>query len=658
MAMKLWAKVAISALVGVVTTILAGTSPVEDLEFRVSDQFSRLRGRQKPPPGVVVVALDEASYRELEISFDKPWPRGLHAQLLSKLKEMGAKRVAFDVLFTGPSSDAEADKKLTEAFASIPSVIGVESSLRYVSNQGGGYFLEDFDRPYEPFRKVAREALVGLSDKNGVIRNFPAHRTEQEGSYPFLSMAAAGIAQNSSDSFPASRNLIRYYGPGRSIPVLSYWEVLQEDLPSVRELIKDSIVFVGLSLRSDTGGAQKDSYQSPFGTPMIFGVEVHATIVANVLANDWISRPSALTESAAQGGLSALFAFLSLTVTPVVLAIAVGATVTLWLVLAFVGLGSGLFVAGSATVLLLLPSIVLASALVSYISARKAEQSLRSAFSLYVSPEMVPKLQTEGGALKLGGEKMWLTAVFTDIADFTSITEEMPAERTSEMLNAYFTEVMDVVFKNQGTLLKFIGDAIFAIWGAPIKIQNHAEQALKTAVAIQREVEKFNASQRFPALKTRIGVHTGPMLVGNLGSSKRFDYTAIGDTVNLTSRIEGLNKYFGTTILFSEATRKDAGGFAGGVYFARVRVKGRKEPVQLYTVFDPPLTAEALDGWSAMFGSFCRAEFAACKEQLERLSKLDGRLKTAVGLYGGHCDSFIASPPPLGWSGELDFDAK
>lgn len=656
--MKVWGKVGIALLVGVVTTLVAGTSPVEDLDFRLSDQFSRLRGRQKPPPGVVVVALDEASYRELKISFDKPWPRSLHAQLLARLKEMGAKRVAFDVLFTGPSADADADQRLTDAFSSIPSVVGVESSLRYVSNQGGGYFLEDFDRPYEPFRKVAREALVGLSDRNGVIRNFPGHRSEQEQSYPFLSMAAAGLSTKSSDDFPASRNLIRYYGPGRTLPVLSYWEVLQEDLPSVRDLIKDSVVFVGLALRSDTGGAQKDSYQTPFGAPMIFGVEVHATIVANILAKDWIARSSALVETTVQGAVSGLFAFLALTVTPVVLAVATGTLVALWLIVAFVGLGSGIFIAGAATMLVLLPSIVLVSALVSYVSARKAEQSLRSAFSLYVSPEMVPKLQTEGGALKLGGEKMWLTAVFTDIADFTSITEEMPAERTSEMLNAYFTEVMDVVFKNQGTLLKFIGDAIFAIWGAPIKIANHAEQALQTAIAIQKEVEKFNASQRFPALKTRIGVHTGPMLVGNLGSSKRFDYTAIGDTVNLTSRIEGLNKYFGTTILFSEATRKDAGGFSGGVPFARVRVKGRKEPVPLYTVFDPPLSPEALSTWNGMFDSFCKAEFANCKVKLATLAQLDNRLKTAIEIYGGYCEQYLSVAPVQGWAGELDFEHK
>jgi adenylate cyclase len=226
------------------------------------------------------------------------------------------------------------------------------------------------------------------------------------------------------------------------------------------------------------------------------------------------------------------------------------------------------------------------------------------------------------------------------------------------MLNAYFTEVMEVVFKNQGTLLKFIGDAIFAIWGAPIKIPNHAELALQTALSIQREVEKFNASQRFPALKTRIGVHTGPMLVGNLGSSRRFDYTAIGDSVNLASRIEGLNKYLGTSLLFSEATRKDAGGFSGAVFVASVRVKGRKEAVQLYTAFDPPLLVDISGGWNDAVRAFSTADFHAATSAFHRIQSAEQRLATACSLYIKLAERYTAAPPPQGWAGEVDFDEK
>jgi adenylate cyclase len=656
--MKVWARLGISLGLGIATYLMAGIGLFEDLDFKVSDQWLRLKGPQQPPPGIFVVAIDEPSYREMKASYDKPWPRSLHAQLLHRLKALGAKKVAFDVLFTGNSSDPAADQSLAEGFSDMSSAIGVESSLQTVGNQAGGFQVEQLDRPYEPYRKVAQEALVGLKDVKGFIRNFPQPRSDQEKKFPTLSQAAAGIPAGTVAGMPGPRDLIRYYGPGRTIPILSFWEVVQEDMPLTKDMLKDAVVFVGLLMRSDTGGAQKDSYQSPFGTPMVFGVEVHATIVANLLTKDWISRPAKVVECFMQGLLVAGATYLALVATPVALAITVAAIVVGWCLTSFIALGQGLFIAGAATVLVILPLAVLVSALVSYVSARRAEESLRSAFSLYVSPDMVPKLQSEGGALKLGGEKMWLTAVFTDIADFTSITEEMPAERTSEMLNAYFTEVMEVVFKNQGTLLKFIGDAIFAIWGAPIKIQNHAELALQTALAIQREVERFNASQRFPPLKTRIGVHTGPMLVGNLGSVKRFDYTAIGDSVNLTSRIEGLNKYLGTTILFTEATRKECGGFAGAVPVAHVRVKGRREAVSLYSAFDPPLSPQVLESWNLMFGAFCKADFSACLQELNGRLLSEPRLAKAASLYKSKCERYLTLPPEQGWGGEIDFDEK
>ena len=655
--MRFITRIAIALGIGLVSSLILSTSLVDDLEFRVSDQWMRLRGLKAPPSNIVVIAIDEPSYRELKASFDKPWPRSLHAKLLHNLKEFGAKRVAFDILFTGASSEADIDRGLAEAFGSIPSIIAVESSVRTVGNQGGGYQLEELDRPYEPFRKVAQEALIGLQDLKGTIRYFPHPRSEQERRFPTLAQAAAGL-RSDTPNLPGPRDLIRYYGPGRTFPVISFWEVLEDPLPVTKDLLKDATVVVGLSMRSDIGGAQKDSYQNPFGAPMIFGVEVHATALANLLTEGWIHRPSHTVEVLAQGAAITAASLMALSVTPVILAITCGAFAAVWCLSSFILLGQGFFLSGAATALIILPIIVLVSALISYVSSRRAEESLRSAMSLYVSPDMVPRLQQEGGALKLGGEKMWLTAMFTDIADFTSITEEMPAERTSEMLNAYFTEVMEVVFKNQGTLLKFIGDAIFAIWGAPVKTQNHAELALQTAIAIDREVSRFNATQRFPALKTRIGVHTGPMLVGNLGSTKRFDYTAIGDSVNLASRIEGLNKYFGTTILFTEATRKDAGGFAGAVLMGSVRVKGRREAVPLYSLFDPPLEHPAREGWERAHSAFCKAHFDAFLRHADELESRESRLSTTLRLYREESRKYADTPPPQGWSGELDFDHK
>jgi len=238
------------------------------------------------------------------------------------------------------------------------------------------------------------------------------------------------------------------------------------------------------------------------------------------------------------------------------------------------------------------------------------------------------------------------------------VSESMPAEQTSQMLNAYFTEVMDVVFANQGTLLKFIGDAIFAIWGAPVKVDNHAELALQTAKAIQDGVERFNASKRFPPLVTRIGVHTGPMLVGNLGSSKRFDYTAIGDSVNLASRIEGLNKYLGTTILFSEATREAVGCVHGSIPIASVVVKGRSESVLLHSFFDPPLPEATSAEWAQALKEFKSRDFDAAKKRFQQIIKAENRLAGAAQLYIDQLSDFICTQPGPDWSGAIEFHSK
>jgi adenylate cyclase len=659
--MKLPARLLIAAATAIFTALICSFPFVEGLDLSISDHIKRLVGKMPHPQNVVVVAIDEPSYRELGVGFDKPWPRALHARLLRRLKELGIARVAFDVLFTGPGTDPKVDQELIDSFKDINAIIGVEAIKKTIAKQGGGIIIEELDQPYDEFRKVTSQALVNLdmNTRDGFIRTFPFPTSDQTRRYPFLSFAAAGVKPGPGINTPAPRDLINYFGSAReNARIVSFWEMFEKMAPEEEASFKDAIVFVGLLLRSDTGVAQKDSYLSPFGGDMIFGVEVHAAIAGNLLQHNWITRPARALEISAQALIVGLTSFLALTISPVVLAYGVAGAIALWGVAAFVMLKSGIFLAGAATTLILLPAIVLVSAVVSYVGARRSEEALRSAFSLYVSPDMVPKLQDEENALKLGGEKMWLTAMFTDIADFTTITEEMPAEATSEMLNAYFTEVMDVVFANQGTLLKFIGDAIFAIWGAPIKMQNHAEMGIKTALAIQKGVERFNASKRFPPLVTRIGVHTGPMLVGNLGSKKRFDYTAIGDSVNLASRIEGLNKYFGTNILFTEATRRDAGGVADAVTIATVRVKGRREAVELLSVFEPGLPKETHETWKGALNHFRKAEFDRAKPLFEKIAEQEQRLAKSALLYLEHLAELSSTDIPVGWEGELDFDVK
>ena len=666
--MRFYSKLAIAAGIALLTAWLCYLEPIERLDYAAVDQLRRIVGKSPPPKNVIVIALDEASYKEFGVSFESLWPRRLHAQLLRKLKELGVARVAFDVLFTSPGADPAIDAELAQAFALNRTILGAEPSRRMHSRSGTRYEPQSIELPIRQFLEVTQPALVGLDmlAQDGLIRNFPAAHLGEVPKYPFLAFAAAGVESHPEWRLPSSRDLIKYYGSAReNAKIFSYWEMFQELLPADAAVFKDAVVFIGLLLRSDTGPAQKDSYFSPFGDEMIFGVEVHAAIAGNLMQQTWIRRPSRLLEVACQALTAAVISYAALSVSPIILTYLVSALVLLWIISGVFLIKSGFFLAGAATALLLLPAMVLTSAVTSYLSARRSaeearirEEEIRAAFSLYVSPDVLPKLQKNELTLSLGGESLELTAIFTDIADFTSISESMPAEQTSQMLNAYFTEVMDVVFANQGTLLKFIGDAIFAIWGAPVKVENHAELALRTATAIQQGVEQFNASKRFPPLVTRVGVHTGPMLVGNLGSSKRFDYTAIGDSVNLTSRLEGLNKYLGTVILFSEATRVAAGGVPASVPIVSAIVKGRHEPVLLHSIFEPALRPDIRLDWVTAIQEFCARQFESARERFYRVSQSEARLTQAAELYLAEIDSLFKSTLDAEWNGAIEFTNK
>jgi adenylate cyclase len=661
-------KLLVTLGVACLTTAVCNLTPVEDLDLAAGDQLRRLAGKTPPPQNVVVIAIDEPSYRELGVSFDKLWPRALHAKLLRRLKELGVARVAFDVLFTGAGANPQHDNELSEAFSLNDAVIGVEASRQLVSKGGSRSIVERLDQPYEEFSKVTTRALVNLdmNTRDGLIRTFPFATSDETKKFPFLAYAAAGVSHHPEWQLPGPRDLIKYYGSAReNARIISYWEMFEKMAPRDEASFKDAVVFVGLLLRSDTGPAQKDSYFSPFGGEMIFGVEIHAAIAGNLLQQSWIRRPARAIEVSLQACTAAAISYAALTITPIMLTYIVAAVVLGWLVAGFLLMKAGVFLAGAATALLILPMMVLVSAVTSYLSARrsaeearKREEAIKAAFSLYVSPEVLPKLQRNELSLSLGGESLCLTAMFTDIADFTSITESMPAEQTSQMLNAYFTEVMDVVFANQGTLLKFIGDAIFAIWGAPVKVENHAALAIQTAIDIQQEVQRFNDSKRFPPLLTRVGVHTGTMLVGNLGSSKRFDFTAIGDSVNLTSRLEGLNKHLGTSILFSEATRVAAGGVPGAVPVASVVVKGRHESVLLHSLFSPALPPDTLTDWLIALEEFRNRQFGAASVRFSGIIEREGRLAKAAELYLEHIELFAQTHPEVDWDGAIEFKVK
>jgi adenylate cyclase len=224
------------------------------------------------------------------------------------------------------------------------------------------------------------------------------------------------------------------------------------------------------------------------------------------------------------------------------------------------------------------------SAFYSYSTEGKQRRELRRAFNRYLSPAVVSQIVESSGVLELGGNTVEGTVYFSDIKDFTNIAESMQPKELVSYLNEYFTLASDLILKRDAMLDKYIGDAIMAIFGAPISKPDHAKLACLTALEIQRSLEAYyrKKSAQTPQFTTRIGLNSGKMIVGNIGSTRRLDYTAIGDTVNLASRLEGVNKFFGTRIIISEHVYSQAKDAIETRELDLIRVKGKNVPIRIF----------------------------------------------------------------------------
>jgi adenylate cyclase len=240
----------------------------------------------------------------------------------------------------------------------------------------------------------------------------------------------------------------------------------------------------------------------------------------------------------------------------------------------------------------------------------------------------------------------------------------MTAEETAAMLNRYFSEATEHVFETGGTLVKYIGDAVFAIWGTPVRLADHAARACRTALALARmDAERGDSEDPARRLRTRVGVHTGPMLVGNLGSAQRFDYTAIGDAVNLASRIEGLNKLFGTRAIVSGETLAAAGDGFVARRLGRVRVVGRSEPVALFELLAsdglaPLPGAPDPERFDAALRAFERGEFGAAAAAFRELLARAGGSDGPSSLYAKLCERFAREGAPPSFDGVITAESK
>jgi adenylate cyclase len=652
---RLRAALLIALVPGIVGILLTYWPPVAGLESAGLDYLFLLRGQRAQPQDVCVVAIDDESYAAWEVDKRSTWPRGLHGELIRTLHREGARAIAFDVLFEEAGDPAQ-DEMFLEALTETGIVV-LGATVEQIADPK---FRSTHRRdPFGPFAEAAADvAEVNLpTDRDGVIRTtWPFH-----GDRPSLALAAYEMATGDYWQRVEQARLIDYFGPPRTVPTVSLYQALDPATYLPDGYFKDRVVFVGLSEVAAAGQAAKDSFLTPYRGghgATTYGVEIHATIAANLLEDRQIRILPGWLEAIMLLLVPTVGSLLFMYLRPVLGGVALLVMELVPWVLAY-----GFFVGQQLWLPVVVPSLIqlplayLISLLWYYLTTRRDRERIRLAFGHYLSPTMISKISENPDSLHLGGEEIIATALFSDIKGFTSIAEGMSAEETAEMLNIYFTEITRHIFEAEGTLIKFIGDAVFAIWGAPIETEQHANLACRTAVAMSRSREKLQGTTA-GKLITRIGVHTGPMLVGNLGSTQRFDYTAIGDAVNLAARLEGLNKAFGTDVMASSDSFLATDGSVVGRPLGRVRVVGRRDPVkihQLLSVDETPAPADqiALDRFQEALQDYEARRFdEAAAKWTDVLQHHDGH-DGASEFYLREIDRLRGESLPDDWDGVI-----
>jgi adenylate cyclase len=454
-----------------------------------------------------------------------------------------------------------------------------------------------------------------------------------------------------------SRLLVNFHGPSRTYPYVSFADVaLKTFQPGT---FKDKIVLIGISA---TGVG--DLRATPFGGIDFPGVEIHANVIDNILNQQFLVRhgPQILTDV----GFILLFGL------PLGLWLAVvqprWMAVGFVLLLPFAAIVYWAFLHGwwlnfiVPALFTLVPNVSLV-ALYRVFFEEQEKRKIRGAFQQYVSPEVIRRLLSDPERVK--PRKTEVTVLFSDIRGFTTISEKLDAQELAGLLNAYLTDMTKIIFRFQGTLDKYIGDAVMAIWGAPFDAPDHAEKCCAAAVNMLSKLSELQKDWRargYPELDIGIGVNTGIASVGNMGSSLRYGYTAMGDSVNLASRLEGLNKEYGTRIVISDSTRKEIKGDA--LVFREldlIRVKGKLQPVTIYEVLS---TEAAANGGAELVELFGRGR-DAYKQQNWRAAKtlFEQVLQrwpddAPAQIFQTRCDEYLTEKPADDWDGVYEMKHK
>ena len=719
----------IAVLLGVALALLrvSGCHYLDLLDLRAVDYRLQQRGPQPALADIVIVAVDDASVAELG---RWPWSRAVIARLIDTLSAADAAVIGFDVVQSeataSPGLDALRERPtgvdegtwntIRRAFdrgAAEDAQLG--DAVRRSNRTVLGYYYDFNQKGHETVSGTARvstyNAVTGrgrpqiahapaivanlpdlaaaarelgyfnfFPDDDGYFRRVPLAITYHDEIAVPLSLAMLRAYQPTNQLSihfaedggvegvrigavevpvaPDGQMLVNFRGAGKTFTFVAAADVLAGRVPP--GTFRGKLVLVGV-----TAAALADVRATAFDGQLP-GVEIHATVMDNILRRDFVHHPKWI-------GLVEVAVILS---SALLLGVALhlargvyGALVGLTLLAAYLLGSQWLFRSAGLALGLVYPLLAISLTYVAitvqqYVVEEGEKRKIRNAFGLYLPPALANLVSEHPEMLKLGGDKRELTVMFSDIRGFTTLSEGLEPEALVELLNEFLGAMTEVIFAHDGTLDKYIGDAIMAVWGAPISQSDHAARACLAALGMKarlRELADQWAQRGLPPLDIGIGLNTGPMVVGNMGSARRLSYTVIGDNVNLASRLEGLNKMYGSGIIVSESTLQAAANTVVARELDLVRVKGKKLPVRIFEILAP---ADEREQWMPLVERFNAGIAAYRARQWDTAMRAFTAVlaeRTGDGpshMYLERCREMLEAPPAPDWDGVTVMEVK
>ncbi|MFQ5817905.1 MAG: CHASE2 domain-containing protein [Terriglobia bacterium] len=703
-----------SILLWIGLLLVVAPSLLERFELAALDTELRLAPAPRSSPAIVIVAMDE---RAVHRYGPGPWSLARVAEVIRALERSAPRVIALDFVFTGEREregrlvvEARAGQQPLLAALEQSGKVVLGSYFDFDSDAEAHHVAPVHDFRVRRVRRLRYQAGVTPGDaqppvprgtsvhtntpalsiaarayghlnlvlsRAGIVRWIPLVARYQDDFYTAFAVEVARtylgdvppevligrgrmeglrLGERFIDTDEHGRLLVRFAGRRGTYPTFSVADLLDGRIPAER--LRDRIVLVGA-----TAAAGADFRATPLD-PQLPGVEIHANAVDNLLqghflVRNWFTRQLTFFLLGALGLVGALVlprtrGFRRL---GVVAAVFVGALLVghYW-VFTRTGYALSLVSPLLATATLLGGTLV-----VKHFTEEKQRQQLERSFEHYLDRNVIAELMERPERLRLGGERREVSMLFCDIRNFTTLAEGIPPEASVEMLNEFFTAMTGVVFATGGLVDKFVGDQIMAFWGAPVERNDHAANACAAALGMMEEFRRLRTgwAQSQPTRQTMncgVGINSGPVVVGNIGSARRFSYTVIGDNVNVAARLEALNKLYGTQILVGPATYAAVRERFRLREIDRVRVRGRTQPLTVYELLgrlEQPLPEEA---WLAAFAeglaAYRRREWAAAAEAFAA-ARARNPADACAEFYLSRAQQFAENPPPEEWEGVL-----